>query len=1231
MQEQQSTINQDSSLWIGLDSYKESNSGIFFGRDEEIRQLSGDIFNNIQTVIYGPSGTGKTSIIRAGIFKIARANRYLPVYVRLNHKTDSKTYTQQIIDAIQDEAEKYSIDIEKTSPYIEENVLVTADENSKKKKVSLSLWEFFHCNEFWNEENYPVIPLIVVDQFEEIFTLGKNLSLQPDFFVQLSDLCDNKYPQYVIDYLNDRKNERIEYPETINYRFVISLREDFLARLEEQAETIPALKRNRFSLQCINEEQALDIILKPQPGLVSEDVAALIIEKVTNKKYNKDFKFHDDPEILVEPAILSLFCRELDKKRREKDMPTLSSELIGEFGDNIIKDFYINSLSSLSEGNEENNSPLPTRDEKIDYLESRLITVDGFRDAVAYQNAKAFGFTQKDIQTLISNRLVRIDEWDGTRRIEFIHDVLCKVANKHRKEREQERENKKKEEEAKRLLEKEKAKREKIAREAEEEKERLKEEAIRIRQRNRRKLYGVGIIVLFLILGIVSYLWYNVWERTSYYAQFERVNGWPVGIGDELSPEEMKQLPLYYKLSHKGRKDYDTDVEVCSSNGRLPRSPRIFSLVVCETDSDSRAKEYLNLLSQIKSIHFEAGEGDRLAKEVIKGENDSVLYYVNYFYLETKGQVWAQFVSTIGQAMSVRGNGLDRIKLSWYVSDDEDDWRNGRVTSMIYYDAQGVHQNGANGIFGYQIDYSDDRQSTTLYSLDKFGLPFEAPYNAVTTTRGKEDIETKYEHATCIPDSDRTPAKGPNGFWREVKERNMISYYNAGNDAPSAKCHITTDAQGNTKQLKMEGHVPHSLPTVIKYTYDDRTGYCTSEEKLNADNRPFYSSDSIYMKKWGYDDDGQLTLEEHYVTKDRMVYAHHITKKGNVVRDELQDKNNNENPILIRVDSIFERHSSSSYYGLNDTPINYKSIYEKIPYHRILTQRIGDERVTKYFRYDAVSGKELPQVVTKDSLYGIVYSFYCKKEELDIDGNVTSYQIFDKDGNIVKSMRYYYQNRQNIGRAVMGIEGTPVRCDKWEEGGFMYYKFYYNRDFDNMYCGLTAVDEWGHRSSTWDGNGYCYLYWLDLEGKWVRVYNTGEDMAENLNCISKTQVSHKYKQVILKDDPEQTDFEIPYIHILSPDSKFYNNKKGLRDGDRIVELGKWKLGLSKKLLQQEWESIMKNEGLVHIEVLRPIIDSYTYEKKSFNFKCSKNESELIEYHVLNMTKAEKIFLDNFFK
>ena len=429
----------DQSLWIGLESYNESNSNIFFGRDEEIQQLSNDIFHNIQTVIYGPSGTGKTSIIRAGIFKVAREKGYFPIYIRLVHGDlmAKKKYYLQIIEGIETEAKAHDIDIESTTQYINK------EGNSF---VCGSLWEYLHCNEFWSKDNYPIIPLIVIDQFEELFTLCSDRKEQSDFFEQISDLCDNKIPSYIKDYVNDRGNERIEYSETVNYRFVISLREDFLARLEGVSENIPALKRNRFGLQCISEEQALEIITKPSPGLVSEEVAIQIIERVTNKKYHDDFTLHDQPDIFVEPSILSLFCSELDKKRRIQALDVISPNLIGEFGDNIINDFYIESLVGFSP-------------DKVDFLEKHLLTVDGFRDAVALQNAKKFGFTDEEISNLIDKRLVRIEEWDGAKRIEFTHDVLCKVASNHRDLRVLEKNEQ-------RIKEEEKKKRESILQEA---------------------------------------------------------------------------------------------------------------------------------------------------------------------------------------------------------------------------------------------------------------------------------------------------------------------------------------------------------------------------------------------------------------------------------------------------------------------------------------------------------------------------------------------------------------------------------------------------------------------------------------------------------------------------------------------------------------------------------------------------------------------------------------------
>ena len=70
--------------WLGLSSYEESDSNIFYGRSAELEELFGDILHNTQTVIYGPSGTGKTSILKAGIFLKAREVNYLPIYIRLN-------------------------------------------------------------------------------------------------------------------------------------------------------------------------------------------------------------------------------------------------------------------------------------------------------------------------------------------------------------------------------------------------------------------------------------------------------------------------------------------------------------------------------------------------------------------------------------------------------------------------------------------------------------------------------------------------------------------------------------------------------------------------------------------------------------------------------------------------------------------------------------------------------------------------------------------------------------------------------------------------------------------------------------------------------------------------------------------------------------------------------------------------------------------------------------------
>ena len=83
--------------WLGLESYKEGE--ILYGRDDDIRDLSQCVLNDIDTLLYGKSGIGKSSILNAGILPAARRSGYLPVLIRLSHK-EKHSYLYQINQAI---------------------------------------------------------------------------------------------------------------------------------------------------------------------------------------------------------------------------------------------------------------------------------------------------------------------------------------------------------------------------------------------------------------------------------------------------------------------------------------------------------------------------------------------------------------------------------------------------------------------------------------------------------------------------------------------------------------------------------------------------------------------------------------------------------------------------------------------------------------------------------------------------------------------------------------------------------------------------------------------------------------------------------------------------------------------------------------------------------------------------------------------------------------------------
>lgn len=394
--------------WIGLNSYQEGQ--ILYGRSREIQDLSMSVFYNRQTVVYGKSGIGKSSLLHAGIFPMARLRGSLPISVRFDHASEL-SYRQQLIQRIT------------------EAVLAvggTMGDSAQDADEPKSLWEFFHRMQP-QKDGQIITPLIVIDQFEEIFTLSKNTQAVRAFFDELADLFNNVMPDYlnadnalqktketgsIFDGLSVLSANRFE--QEMSYHMVFVLREDYLSYLERYAAHIPALKQNRYGLLPITYQQAMEIITKPCEGLVSTEVADTIIRHITPDQDVNN-------ETPIDSAILSLYLSRLFEKK--KDAPTISMQLVKEQGEALIEDFYAEVVATIDR-------------ETMEYLEDVLINTDGHRENVTIESLyKKAGIDSSAIRILENAHLLRIFSYGNVQRVEFAHDVLCPIIVRRRSQR----------------------------------------------------------------------------------------------------------------------------------------------------------------------------------------------------------------------------------------------------------------------------------------------------------------------------------------------------------------------------------------------------------------------------------------------------------------------------------------------------------------------------------------------------------------------------------------------------------------------------------------------------------------------------------------------------------------------------------------------------------------------------------------------------------------------------
>ena len=374
--------------WRGLAPYQDpieaKHTYKFCGRNQEISDLVTLIDNNLFVTLYGRTGVGKTSLLNAGVFPVLRKRGYHPIYIRLSQESTGKTYAEAIVNKIKESGLKeYSVEID------------NSDTQSKTY-----LWNYFCTTKFKNADGSNVYPVIVLDQFEEIFFSNKDkaeLLLQQIYALLNDDLALPDIEGYSAD---------------TNYRFVASIREDNLFYLEDGIDelSLGLYKENRYRLRPLSNENAKAAILEPGMGCIDDSAMDAIADRI--------IEVSKDEDGTISSLILSLVCSLMYEQaaKSNPENPIITDKQIPstrENTDRILSEFYVNNTTK--------------KQRKI--IEEELLTDDGHRQPadVAIPNC----------DSLLSKgtRILQKVETDTGEKVEIVHDRMAKVIYMHRRHR----------------------------------------------------------------------------------------------------------------------------------------------------------------------------------------------------------------------------------------------------------------------------------------------------------------------------------------------------------------------------------------------------------------------------------------------------------------------------------------------------------------------------------------------------------------------------------------------------------------------------------------------------------------------------------------------------------------------------------------------------------------------------------------------------------------------------
>lgn len=222
------------SPYMGLKYFDTADSELFFGREALTRELAERVSNENLLAIVGASGSGKSSVARAGL---------IPGWKKENERglVHVITPTAQPLESLAASLTRESESVTATSTLMDD---LTRD--------ARSLW--LYIRKMLSNTGKTNL-LLVIDQFEETFTLCKDPAMRKAFIENLTSLAD------------ENNNAA---------RVVLTLRADFYHRCAEYEGLRLMLEKHQAFIGAMTQDELREAIVQPaerngwdfQPGLV---------------------------------------------------------------------------------------------------------------------------------------------------------------------------------------------------------------------------------------------------------------------------------------------------------------------------------------------------------------------------------------------------------------------------------------------------------------------------------------------------------------------------------------------------------------------------------------------------------------------------------------------------------------------------------------------------------------------------------------------------------------------------------------------------------------------------------------------------------------------------------------------------------------------------------------------------------------------------------------------------